>query len=258
MIGALVVAFWVFMALLSQFIVPYGPFAVDPTHTFASPSSSHWLGTDELGRDVFSRVLAGARSVLSIAPAATLLALIVGTTVGLAAGFYRGLLDDALMRTVDAFLALPSIVIGVVVLGLLGSSELNVILVIGFFFSPLIARTVRSAVLVQREREYVRAARMRGEHCRFIMFVELLPNVTGPIVVEGTIRFGYAVFTAATLSFLGVGVQPPSADWGLTIASERPYLQTAPWTVLAPAIALASLVVGVNLIADSARRTLQD
>jgi peptide/nickel transport system permease protein len=257
-IGALIVAFWVFMALFSQLIAPYGPYAVDPTHTFASPSSSHWVGTDELGRDVFSRVLAGARTVLTIAPAATLLALIVGTTIGLAAGFYRGVLDDVLMRTVDAFLALPSIVIGVVVLGLLGPSELNVILVIGFFFSPLIARTVRSAVLVQREREYVRAARMRGEHGRFIMYVELFPNVTGPIVVEGTIRFGYAVFTAATLSFLGVGVQPPSADWGLTVASERGNLQTAPWTVLGPAIALASLVVGVNLIADSVRRTLQD
>jgi peptide/nickel transport system permease protein len=258
LVGAFIVAFWVFMALFSHLVAPYSPYAVDPTHTFAAPSSSHWLGTDDLGRDVFSRVLAGAASVLTIATAATLLALIVGTTVGLAAGFYRGILDDALMRTVDALLALPSIVIGVVVLGLLGSSELNVILVIGFFFSPLIARTVRSGVLVQREREYVRAARMRGEPGRFIMFVELLPNVTGPIVVEGTIRFGYAVFTAATLSFLGVGVQPPSADWGLTIYSERGYIQNAPWTVLAPAVALATLVVGVNLIADSVRRTLQD
>src|SRR5204862_7713079 len=141
--------------------------------------------------------------------------------------------------------------------GLLGPSALDVIRVIGFFLSPLIGRTVRSAVLVQREREYVHAARMRGEHGRFIMCVERFPNVTGPLVVEGAIRFGYAVFTAATLSFLGVGVQPPSADWGLTIASERPYLQTGPWTMLGPAIALASLVVGVNLIADSARRTLQ-
>jgi peptide/nickel transport system permease protein len=257
MIGTIVVAFWVLMAVGWRWIAPHDPFEVTSDYLVA-PNAEHWAGTDELGRDVFSRVLAGSAPVLTIAPIATLLAITAGTLIGLAAGFYRGVLDDLLMRTVDAFLAFPGIIIAVMVLGLLGSSVLNVILIIAIFFAPLIARTVRSATLGEREKEYVGAARLRGERGPYIMIREILPNITGPIIVEGTVRLGYAVFTAATLSFLGLGLQPPSPDWGLTIASERTYVQIASWTVLAPAFALASLVVGVNLIADGLRRALQD
>jgi len=258
MTGSIVVAFWILMAITWRWVSPHDPFQVATTNNLAAPSGSHWAGTDELGRDVFSRVLAGAEPVFTIAPLATLLAITAGTLVGLAAGFYRGILDDLLMRTVDAFLAFPGIIIAVMVLGLLGASRLNVILVIAIFFSPLIARTVRSATLGEREKEYVGAARLRGERGPYIMIREILPNITGPIIVEGTVRLGYAVFTAATLSFLGLGLQPPSADWGLTVASGRTYVQIASWIVVAPAFALASLVVGVNLIADGLRRALQD
>jgi peptide/nickel transport system permease protein len=257
LIGATSVLFWIIMALFWRWIAPYDPFDTDPL-TFAAPSTSHWAGTDDLGRDVFSRVLAGASDVLTIAPAATGLAVLIGTIVGLAAGYHLGIIDDFLMRAVDALLAFPGIIIAVMVLGLLGASKLNVILVIAIFFSPLIGRTVRSAVLGEREKEYVAAARLRGERGHYVMFAEILPNVTGPIIVEGTVRLGYAVFTAATLSFLGLALNPPSPDWGLTIATYRAQIEVAPWVVLAPAVALATLVVGVNLIADGLRRALAD
>ena len=170
--------------------------------------------------------------------------------VGLIAGFYRGLTDDLIMRVVDAFLALPIIITSILVISLLGRSYAILILVVGALFTPVVSRTVRSAVIGEREREYVMAARLRGERSAFVMAREILPNITQPIIVEGTVRLGYAVFTVATLSFLGFGLQPPSSDWGLVIAVERVNLQSAPWTVLFAALALASLVVGVNLITD--------
>lgn len=256
--GATITLFWIFMALAWRAIVPFDPSAIDALRTLSGPSSGHWFGTDDLGRDVLSRVLAGAAPVLSIAPAATLLSVAAGTLTGLVAGYYRGLVDDLVMRVVDALMAFPVIIIAVVVLALLGSSKLNVILVIAILFAPLVARTVRSAVLAEREREYVEAARLRGERGWYVMLVEILPNTTSPIVVEGTVRLGYAVFTAATLSFLRLGLQPPSPDWGLTIALERAFVQVAWWTVIFPALALASLVVGVNLIADGLKRALAE
>jgi peptide/nickel transport system permease protein len=155
-------------------------------------------------------------------------------------------------------LSLPLIIIAVLVLASLGRDTRNVILVIAFIFIPLVGRTVRSAVLVEREREYVAAARLRGERGLYIMFAEILPNITGPILVETTIRLGYAIFTSATLSFLGLGLQPPSPDWGLQIASGRVYLQIAWWMVLWPAAALATLVVGINLIADGLRQVVEE
>jgi len=181
-----------------------------------------------------------------------------GTTVGLVAGFYRGLVDDLLMRLLDAVMSLPVIIPATLVLSLTGRSSINVILVIAVLFSPLVARTVRSAVLAEREREYVDAARLRGDRDLFIMFFEILPNVASPILVEGTVRVGYAVFTAGTLSFLQLGIQPPSPDWGLTVAVERAFVQIAPWAALAPAVALATLVIGLNLAAEGLRRTLAE
>lgn len=258
LVGAVIVLFWVVMALGWRWLTPQSPFANDPSAILQGPSGAHWLGTDDVGRDVLSRVLAGAAPVLSIAPVATGAALILGTLMGLAAGYYRGVVDEFLMRIVDVMLALPSLIIAVLVLGLVGTSIFNVIVLIAIFFAPMIARTVRSAVLAEREREYVGAARMRGERGLYTTIVEILPNVTAPIIVEGTVRLGYAVFTAATLSFLGLGLQPPSPDWGRTIADERIYVQSSAWTVLAPAVALATLVVGVNLLADGLRKALRE
>jgi len=249
MIGCAIVLFWIFMGLFSTFFTQ-PPALPHPFDILKPPSPSHWFGTDDLGRDVFARTMAGARTVLIIAPLATILALLWGGIVGLIAGFHRGLLDDVMMRIVDAFLALPIIITSILIITLLGRSYAILIIVIGALFTPVVSRTIRSAVIGEREREYVMAARLRGERSAFIMAREILPNITQPIIVEGTVRLGYAVFTVATLSFLGFGLEPPSPDWGLTVAVQRQNLQAAPWTVLFPAIALASLVVGVNLIAD--------
>jgi peptide/nickel transport system permease protein len=256
-IGAAILLFWIIDAIFWPLIVPHDPYALNPANTLQGPSASHWFGTDDLGRDVFSRVLAGARTVLTVAPAATALGLLGGVSLGLITGYYRGLIDDIAMRIVDALLAFPLIIIAVLVLALLGHSLVNVIIVIGIVFTPLIARTVRSAVLAEREREYVAAAKLLGEPGIVIMAREILPNVLGPVTVEATIRLGYAIFTSATLSFLGLGLQQPSPDWGLTITLGRSFLQVAPWIVLFPAGALATLVVALNLVADGLREVLE-
>ncbi|HEX6506113.1 MAG TPA: ABC transporter permease [Chloroflexota bacterium] len=257
-IGAVILLFWILDALFWPLFVPQDPQALDPINTLTGPSSAHWFGTDNLGRDVFARVLAGSRDVLTVAPAATLLALVAGTLLGLVTGYYRGLVDDIVMRGVDALLAFPLVIIALLVLALLGHSLVNVVLVIAIVFTPVVARTVRSAVLSEREREYVASAKLLGEPAIVIMIREILPNISGAIIVEGTIRLGYAIFTAATLSFLGLGIQQPSPDWGLTISLGRAYLQVAPWMVLFPALALATLVVALNLVADGLQEVLAD
>lgn len=257
-IGAAVLLFWVLDAIFWPLIVPRDPLASDYLNTLKGPSSLHWFGTDDLGRDILSRVLAGARSVLVMAPAATLLGLVGGIAVGLVTGYYRGLVDDIIMRFVDALLAFPLIIIAAFVLAVLGPSELNVILIIAIVFTPIIARTVRAAVLSEREREYVAAAKLLGEPGPKIMAREILPNVMGPIIVEATVRLGYAIFASATLAFLSLGIQPPTPDWGLMIAEGRVFLQVAPWIVIFPAIALATLIIAINFVADGLRQVIEE
>jgi peptide/nickel transport system permease protein len=257
LVGALVVLFWIFWALANSRLTPYDPLA-QSNDFLAPPSRTYWFGTDSLGRDVFSRVLAGATSVLKIAPLAMLLGIVGGTVFGLITGYFRGLVDDAISRIIDAVLALPLIVIAVTAIVALGASTVTLILVIGVVFTPLVTRTVRAAVLAERELDYVRAARLRGERAPYVMFVEILPNVMGPIVVESTVRLGYAIFAVAGLTFLGFGVQPPSPDWSLQISQNYTLLAGGSywWTVLFPALAIASLVVAVNLIADGLTQVL--
>ena len=252
LVGAAIIGFWVVCAVFGSLLETHDPFAVDVLHRLAKPSSAHWFGTDELGRDVFSRVIAGARGILVVAPLATAIGTVAGTAIGLVTGYYRGVVDDVLMRVVDAVLALPPVVLGLLALVALGPSNITVIMVIGLVFTPIIARTVRAAVLAERELEYVQAAKLRNERAPYVMFVEILPNVTGPILVEFTVRLGYAIFALATLSFLGFGIQPPAPDWGVTIFNDYGYLTGGIWwPTLFPAIAIASLVVGVNLVSDA-------
>ena len=249
--GAILTGFWAFCAIFGRAVAPEDPFATDVLAKLASPSGDNWFGTDSLGRVVFSRVLAGARDILIVAPLATLLGTVLGTALGLVTGYFRGLVDDVLMRIVDAFLALPVVIVGLLALVALGPSRITVIMVIGIVFAPIIARTVRAAVLAERELEYVEAARLRNEHAPFVMFGEILPNVLGPILVEFTVRLGYAIFTIATLSFLGFGIQPPSPDWGLQIFEHFGLISGGFWwPVLFPSLAIATLIVGVNLVAD--------
>jgi peptide/nickel transport system permease protein len=252
--GLILVGIWVVCAILGDLLAPYDPAgsASDILNKNQPPSSAHWFGTDQIGRDVLSRVIAGARNILIIAPAATLLGTVLGTALGLITGFFRGVVDDVISRVIDAFLSIPLVITGLIALTALGPSTIGVIIVIGLVFTPVIARTVRAAVLAERELEYVAAARLRREGAGHIMFVEILPNVMGPILVEFTVRLGYAIFTTATLSFLGFGVEPSAPDWGLAIFQHYALLNGGIWwPVLFPALAIASLVVGVNLVADS-------
>lgn len=255
--GCAILLFWVVCALFGPHLVPLDPYASDPVNSLAPPDHAHWFGTDQLGRDVFSRVIVGARDILTIAPLATLLGTVAGTALGLTVGYFGGWLDNSLGRLIDALLALPLVVLALAALAALGASNATVVLVIGLTFMPITARTVRAAVFSERHLDYVDAAQLRGERAPYIMFVEILPNVLPPIIVEATVRLGYAIFAVATLSFLGFGIQPPSADWGLAL-SESYSLMTggAWWTVVFDAGAIATLVVGVNLIADSAQGAL--
>jgi peptide/nickel transport system permease protein len=250
--GILVLLFWIFCALFGADIVPVDPYVDDLMSALAPPSAEHWFGTDQLGRDLFSRVIVGSRDILTIAPLATLLGTILGTAIGLTVGYFRGVVDDTVSRLVDAVLALPLIIVALLALVALGTSSVTVVIVIGLVFAPIIARTVRTAVMLERQLDYVAAAKLRGENAAYIMFVEILPNVMPPIMVEATVRLGYAIFTVATLSFLGFGIQPPSADWGLAISESYGMINGgAWWTVLFDALAIASLVVAVNLVADA-------
>jgi peptide/nickel transport system permease protein len=260
--GAVVILVWIACALFAGHLAPHDPKQPDIVRKFLGPSASHPFGTDSLGRDILSRVIFGARDVLTIAPLATLLGTVLGTAIGLAAGSLGGLVDDALMRFTDAFLALPAIIVAAVVIAALDPSPSQtievIILVIGLLFTPIIARTVRAAVLGEAHLEYVQAARLRRERAPHVMAVEILPNVMGPVLVEFTVRLGYAVFTVQTLSFLGVGIAPGTPDWGLDVSDHYTFLSAGFWwPVLFPALAIASLVVAVNLVADGLNRAVE-
>ncbi|TYL72244.1 ABC transporter permease [Bradyrhizobium cytisi] len=251
LVGMTIVLFWVICALFGRSFVPYDPLAEDILNALGPPSLDHWFGTDQLGRDIFSRVIVGSRDILTVAPLATILATVFGTVLGLLAGYFRGIVDDLVSRLIEAKMAIPSVVVALLAIVALGTSNMTVIIVIGLSFGTLIARTVRSAVLSERELDYVAAAALRRENAAHIMFFEILPNIIPPILVESTVRLGYAIFAVATLSFIGFGLQPPSPDWGLSISTN--YGMTSGgywWTVLFDALAIASLVVGVNLLAD--------
>ena len=255
--GAVLAGFWVFWAIVGSRLTPHDPLEISDA-ILLGPGADYWFGTDSLGRDVLSRVLAGATDTMKVAPLATLLGIVGGTTVGLVTGYFRGWVDDTISRVIDALLALPLIVIAVTALVALGSSNVTLIIVIGVVFTPIVARPVRATVLGERELDYVSAAKLRGERAPYIMFAEILPNIIGPIVVEATVRLGYAIFAVAGLTFLGFGVQPPSPDWSLQIADNYTLLNagTYEWTVLFPSLAIATLIVGVNLIADGLQQVL--
>jgi peptide/nickel transport system permease protein len=258
LIGAFIVVVWVVCALFPNALAPYDPlnFRADLN---GSPNWPHIFGTDKGGRDVFSRVIAGARDVLKIAPLAALLGVIGGVVLGMLMGYLRGWFDTVASRVVESFLALPVVLLGLLAVTTLGKSNWVVIGVIAVLFTPVVARTVRAAVLAERDLDYVTAARLRGEATPFIMFREILPNVMGPIVVELTVRIGYAIFTVATLSFLGAGPPPPSPDWGSQVSDNYNSIVSGFWwSTFFPAAAIGSLVIAVNLIADSVQAVMED
>jgi peptide/nickel transport system permease protein len=267
MVGLAIVVFWVFVAICAPTLTRYTALQQDWKAPNQGPSREHILGTDELGRDLWSRLIYGARVVLVILPLSehlwlpggtalwgVFVALVIGTTLGLLGGYYGGWLDEIVMRLLDAMMAIPIILLYLIIMVALGASAVNVVIAITIVGVPGIARLVRSLTLDVRTREYIRAAETRGENPWYIMFVEILPNARGPIIVDAMLRVGYAIFAMGTLGFLGLGMPPPSPDWGSMVASGRAFiLQGSPWAALWPCVAIASLVVGLNLLADGLR-----
>lgn len=253
--GSALVALFVLLALLGPPLAPYDAYSFIGD-SLAPPSDQFWLGTDQFGRDVLSRIIVGTRSILTMASLSTLVALVAGALLGLISGYMGGLLDEVIMRLLDGIMAIPALLTALLILAVLGPSTVNVILAIGVVFVPVIARLVRSAVLSQVNLEYIEAARVRGESAFYIMLREILPNISGPIAVEASIRFSFAILSASSLGFLGMGVQPPTPDWGLMVSEGRNFITRAPWMVLFPSAAIAALVVGVNLLTDGLREAL--
>jgi peptide/nickel transport system permease protein len=253
MIGLGIVVFWVLVAVFAPVLAPHGPMAQDSSAINQGPSRVYLLGTDNLGRDVLSRLAYGSRTILMVAPISVLCAVAVGTFLGLLGGYFGGLLDEIVMRILDAIMAFPTILLYLIIISAIGPSVVNVVIAITFVGAPGVARLVRSLTLDIRTRDYIRAAETRGENPFYIMFVEILPNARGPLIIDSMLRVGYAIIAIGTLGFLGLGLPPPTPDWGGMISQARKFIWTSPLGVLWPAIAISSLVVGLNLFADGLR-----
>ncbi len=238
-------------ACIGASLVPYAPNVIDVKDLLKPPSWAHPFGTDAYGRDVFSRVIVGTNSILVLSLSSTTVGVGLGTLVGLLSGYRGGYVDEILMRIMDIFMALPALLLALLILTTLGSSKVTLVIGIAIVFIPKSARVVRSAVLSIRGLGFVEAARLRGEKLFYILFRELLANVRDIVSVEFCMRFAYSLLLISSLGFLGLGVQPPTPDWGLMINEGRNLISIAPWVVLFPTLALGILVVAVNAIADA-------
>ncbi len=256
-VGTTIVLLFVFIALFAPLLAPYESNEQIYSDARQPPSSTHWFGTDQLGRDVFSRVLLGAGDIFTLAGLGTLLAVITGTVFGLLSGYWGELFDEVLMRLFDGLLAIPALLLSLLLLGTLGPSRNSILIVILIVYTPIVARVVRSVVLAVKNKSFVEAARLQGESLGRILFREILPSVMPTLAVEAALRFSYAIFLVASLGFLGVGVQPPSPNWGLMVNEARPYVSQLPWAMYFPAAAIAVVVIGVNLMADGVKRVLR-
>ncbi len=251
MVGLGFVLFWVLLALLAP-ILPLKPPDAQDYLSMAHPGSSaaHWLGVDPLGRDLLSRIVWGARTVLAVAPVAVLAAYVVGTTMGLLAGYYRGWVDAAISRASDVILSFPVIVLYVILIANIGPSVLNIVVAVVAASAPGIARIVRGLVMSLMHQEFIAAAYLRRESDPFVMLVELLPNCRGPLITDFCLRLGYTTITIGTLGFLGLGLPPPNPDWGGMIKQATSMITVFPHMALYPTVALVSLILGFNLLAD--------
>lgn len=257
-VGAMIVLVFALLALAGPLLAPYGASEQIRGAARLPPSAAHLFGTDRLGRDVFSRVVLGARDSFTLAGLGTLIAVVLGAAVGMAAAYLGGWTEEATFRAFDALLAIPALLLALLLLGAVGPSRWTVLLVIVIVYTPIVARVARSVVLGVKPRGFIEAARLRGEPLSYMLGRELLPSLLPALAVEAALRFSYAIFLVASLGFLGVGVQPPSPDWGLMVLEARNDFALTPWALYAPAAAIALLVVGVNLAADGLRRGLQE
>jgi peptide/nickel transport system permease protein len=255
-IGVAVILLWVFIAIAAPIISPYSPTEMSGTK-LESPSREHWLGTDHIGRDVLSRLFWGTRVVVLLAPVSVLLGIMIGAPLGLTSGYVGGVVDTLIMRGSDILMSFPTLLIYILIITSIGPSALIVVISVAIGNVPTVTRIVRSLALDERTKDYVNAARLRGERRSYILLREILPNVSGPIIVDATIRIGYAIMAIGSLGFLGLGIPPPTPDWGGMINEGRQWIFLMPWVVLAPAAALSSVVIALNLVADGIREIRQ-
>src|SRR5882724_8046335 len=246
----------VLLGLLAPFIAPHPWDTISMRTRFLPPNATYWFGTDEYGRDVLSRLLMGTRLSLAMGFSATAISLAVGVPIGLAAGYFRGWVDEVLMRGADVLMAVPPIMLGLLVLAVTPPALWKTSVAVGFVYIPQIARLARSVTLSLANEDFIQAAKARAESASYILFREILPNAWPPLIVEASLRVSYAILLGSALSFLGLGAQPPSSDWGLMISEARSFLDRAPWIALAPGLAMCLLVIGINLVGDCARERL--
>jgi peptide/nickel transport system permease protein len=256
LLGGLIVAGFVLVGAIGPLVSPYDPLAQDIPRTLEAPSLAHPLGTDDLGRDVLSRIVAGTRVSLQVSVISIGSAVLVGLAVGLACGYWRGWVDDILMRLMDALFAFPTLILAIALVGALGPSMTNAMLAISIVALPRFARLVRGQVLSVREREYVQAARVSGAHDVRIVIRHILPNVVGILVVQAALTTAFAILTESNLSFLGLGVRPPTPSWGSMLRLGYPFIELAPWLALAPGAVITITVLGFSLLGDGIRDAL--
>ncbi|MEF2070573.1 ABC transporter permease [Consotaella aegiceratis] len=255
-IGAVIILAAIVLVVAGPQLAPHDPDAMSPLARYKGPSAEFLLGTDQYGRDILSRLLVGGRSTVSLAFAATLLGTLIGAVLGTTSAFLGGRADEAIMRTVDAVMSIPSLLFALLIVNLLGSSTTNALLAVAIAFAPGMARITRSVALTVRKQDYVSAALARGESSSYIVLREMLPNVVAPVIVEMTIRVSFAIMLFATLSFLGLGAQPPATEWGLMVSEARAYMHRSAWMLVWPCIGIAAVAIGFNLLGDGLRDAL--
>lgn len=256
MLGLSIVLGLILIAIFAPLIAPYNPEAISGTNKVQSPTLQHPFGTDNFGRDIFSRVLHGARISIYVGLMSVGISITAGVPVGLAAGYYGGMIDESVMRIMDAMMSFPPILLALVIMAALGPNLTNVLLALGFVYTPYLARVTRSATLETVNEEYIQAAEARGEGDLYILFKEVMPNTLAPVIVQASISFAFAILAEAALSFLGMGTQPPTPSWGLMINEGRGYLTDAPWMAVFPGIAIGITVLGLNMFGDALRDIL--
>lgn len=254
--GGIIILFYLAVAAFAPWLAPYDPYEINLDNRMHSPSQDHWMGTDDKGRDILSRIIYGSRLSMGVGFASVLFGAVFGIVLGLVAGYYGRWVDSIVMRIIDVMLAFPGILLALAIISALGPSLINVTIAVGVFSVPLFARIVRGSTLEVKKLEYIDAIRSLGARDITIIFIHILPNILSPIIVQGSLRLATAILSAAGLSFLGLGAQPPSPEWGTMLSSGRDFLFSAPYMALFPGLAISILVLGFNIFGDGLRDAL--